>query len=414
MNTACCRWRSLTDFKFLAACAGWRLMHRVLASLLAFSFLSVSAQGLEASEWHPPLAADETGSFQGWYTRVVERGGLSSLAVIGATQVVGECIGRPAEGPGYLAVIIQDEDGTRIFEAYPPKSGFWSLRERVLEDPLSEEWAAFEWQAEGFGVISNKWIDIRIPERVEVQVALDGERLPWNRCLPWAGPEGWVEFVRFVPLHWLVYTLGTPADYHCSVWDGEVRQDMSGTGYAHQESNWGEIFPPAWVWAQGIGPDNHCRFAVAGGKVMIEGRPLKAWFLAYQSEFLSWEFSSARPGVLFSTFIRPEAGRFRITAQDRMRRLVLNAVAPRESFVTVSVPTWSGFEPGGIESFSASIKVQAYRRTPRGFRLVDGQQFRNAALEFGDVGDPQTEGGSPEDPVSPFPEAASEVLERDR
>lgn len=370
-------------------------MHRVVSCLLAFSFLAVSCLGLDASERPSQYVLGENGSFRGWYTRVVDRDGLSSLAVIGATQVMDGGTGLPAEGPGYLAVIIHDRAGTRIFESYPSKSGFRAHREKGLDDPLSEEWTIFEWQAEGFGFISNDWIDIRIPERVEVQVALDGERLPWNPALPSAGPEGWVEFISAVPLHWLVYTLGSAADYHCSVWDGDVRHSISGTGYAHQESNWGEVFPPSWVWAQGIGSDNACRFAVAGGKVMIEGRPLRAWFLAYQSEFLSWEFSAARPGVLFSTRIQPEAGWFRITAQDPLRRLVLQAVVPKDSFITVSVPTSAGFEPGGIESFSACVRLEAYRRTPKGFRLVERRHLRNAALEFGNLGGLRSERGSP-------------------
>jgi len=55
------------------------------------------------------------------------------------------------------------------------------------------------------------------------------------------------------------------------------------------------------------------------------------------------------------------------------------------TFGKVSIPTPSGFVPGGgVESFSATTKIEAYEVSASGVRtLVESKTFPNAALEFG-------------------------------
>ena len=88
----------------------------------------------------------------------------------------------------------------------------------MLEDPKSPYWEEFFWYSEENGVITNEYIDVSIPGGIDVDASL-GPRLPYNSTIPWLGPEGLVEFLPFVPLHWFVYSLGSDATYNYTLLD---------------------------------------------------------------------------------------------------------------------------------------------------------------------------------------------------
>ncbi len=328
-------------------------------------------------------AADAEGPwFQGWYTRITDASG-ASIAVVGATQYLpGTTISDDFYLPGYLAVIICDDGLTKVYEAFPEKTAFWSNRASVLEDPESPYWDKFFWYSKENGVITNEYIYVSIPGGIDVDASL-GPRLPYNSTIPWLGPEGLVEFLPFVPLHWFVYSLGSDATYTYTLLD-EEGDTVSGSGFAHQESNWGVIFPPAWVWAEGINSDNSRQFSLSGGELMPGDTSLTTWFVAYHSPRIKWQFRPTLPGTEYITSIDSCAGSFSMIAKDSFRTLVITAHAPQESFFDVSVPTEDGFVPGTEESFSAEVSVRAYIKWPwLGDILIDRYQFSGAALEFG-------------------------------
>lgn len=328
-------------------------------------------------------AADAEGPwFQGWYTRITDANG-ASIAVIGATQYLP---GTPMPDgfylPGYLAVIISDHGLTKVYETFPAETTFWSNRASVLEDPESPYWEEFFWDSGGNGVITNEYIDVSIPGGIDVEASL-GPRLPYNSTIPWLGPEGLVEFLPFVPLHWFVNSLGSDATYTYTLLD-EGGDTVSGSGFAHQESNWGVIFPPAWVWAEGINSDNSRQFSLSGGELMLGDTSLTTWLVAYHSPRIKWQFRPTLPGTEYITSIDSCAGSFSMIAKDSFRTLVITAHAPQESFFDVSVPTEDGFVPGAEESFSAKVNVRGYVKLPwLGDILIDRYQFSGAALEFG-------------------------------
>ena len=327
------------------------------------------------------LIAGEGPWFQGWYTRITMEGGNGSIAVVGGTQYLpGMTMPTKAFLPGYLAVIISDNGQTRIYEAFPEQTTFWSNRDQVLDDPQSPYWEEFLWEAKENGTISNERIDISIPGSVEVEATL-GARLPWNHSVTWLGPEGLVEFLTFVPLHWFVTSLGSESTFTFVEKNGTP---VSGRGFAHQESNWGTLFPLAWVWAEGISPDNTRQFALSGGQLMLGDTLLTTWLVGYHSPIIQWQFRPTIPQTEYITSIDACAGSFSIVAKDSLRKLVITAEAPAYSFVDVSVSTEKGFQPVAGVSFSADVTVKGYLKFPWfGYVLVDRSFFSNAALEFG-------------------------------
>lgn len=273
-----------------------------------------------------------------------------------------------------------------MYDAFPEQTVFWSNREMVLDDPSSTEWESFHWQGEGedgsSATITNESINVSIPGYIEVS-SIIGERNPYNSLISWLGPEGLVEFLPFIPLHWFVYSLGSNSQYSFTLLDLE-NQEVSGTGFAHQETNWGSVFPPAWIWTEGINENNTRQFALSGGVLDLGDTTLTQWLVAYHSPYLKWQFRPTLPNTEYETEIDGCSGYFSITATDSLRKLVITAQAPTDSFVDVSVPTENGFQLKGQESFSTQVQVKGYIKFPFfGYILVDQYKFGGAALEFG-------------------------------
>jgi len=56
--------------------------------------------------------------------------------------------------PGYLAVIVNDENQTKIYETFPEKIGLNNCS-LVLDDPSSPSWEEFSWYTVENGIIIN-------------------------------------------------------------------------------------------------------------------------------------------------------------------------------------------------------------------------------------------------------------------
>jgi hypothetical protein len=352
----------------------------------ARKFLGDRHESLESDSYL--LRDTDAGSpwHQGWYTRITDKDG-TSIAVIGATQYLpSSSIPQDTYLPGYLAVIVRDQNQTKIYESFPEKTFFTNNRNLVLDDPTSSSWEEFSWHSTENGVITstitNTSIAVMIPGGIEVHADL-GPRLPYNATIPWLGPEGLVEFLPIIPLHWFVSSLGSQASYTYTMLDVQGTK-VESSGYAHQESNWGTTFPPAWIWSEGINATNSRQFALSGGELTINGTALTTWLVAYHSPIIQWQFRPTLPGTEYITSIDACSGTFSITAKDLLRKLVINATAQPDTFIDVSVPKENDFSPGAVESFAAAVTVKGYIKLPwLGDVLVDRYQFTNAALEFG-------------------------------
>lgn len=353
----------------------------------ARKFFGNQREALESDSYFFSDTDTEGPWFQGWYTRITGKDG-TSIAVIGATQYLSTYpVSADMYLPGYLAVIVKDENQTKIYETFPEKTGFLNNRSLVLDDPSSPSWEEFSWYTVENGIITNiitnTFIELLIPDKIELYATL-GPRISYNSNIQWLGPEGLIEFLPIVPLHWFVYSLGSEATYDYVMLD-EVNTMVSNSGYAHQESNWGTIFPPAWVWSEGVNSTNSRQFALSGGELTVDETSLTTWLVAYHSPLIQWQFRPTLPNTEYITNIDACSGSFSITAKDSIRKLVISATAPQESFIDVSVPTKDGFvSDTAVESFSTEVTVKGYIKLPWiGYVLVDRYQFTNAALEFG-------------------------------
>jgi len=195
--------------------------------------------------------------FREWYTRITGENG-SSIAVIGATQYIPSQTTEDYYLPGYLAIIVQEaeedqeqQQTVKIYEKFPERTAFETNRDLVLGDPASSLWEEFSWcvveDGECRDEIIHEMVEVAIDnelgETIEFTAFL-GPRFPYNSKLQWLRPEGMVEFLQTVPLHWFVYSLGSAVEY---TYGADCTKDSPCFGYAHQESNWGSFFPHAWV-----------------------------------------------------------------------------------------------------------------------------------------------------------------------
>lgn len=103
---------------------------------------------------------------------------------------------------------------------------------------------------------------------------------------PWGpdgeGPEGWIDHVPFLPLHWFVYSLGSEINYNWVNDDtGELLRGRK--GLAHQEKNWGNSFLPAWIKAEGVDGPSDSSFAVSLGVLGIDTFNIPAHLIGYRS-----------------------------------------------------------------------------------------------------------------------------------
>jgi hypothetical protein len=326
--------------------------------------------------------------FEGWYARTVDLGGKRSVAVI-----VGSYVGQgvqPTVGqtfPGYIGILASEGDGqpTRSWTAFPKESRATINGAPVTDDPqiLRREDDPFSWEAEGFGSVQNRHLELSIPGQVEVSMEMD-EGTSWDQTGLPLGPEG-IGSGLPLPLHWYVGSLSSSTRYRIKWWEADgSTQELSGESLTHLEKNWGAAFPKAWNWLQGLSVDGDAQMVLGGGTLSIVGVDIKAWLAGYRSPKESWDLRFSDPAVSIDVTENSCQGQFHLKAKRLDLEVEIKAQAPLGSFGPVAVPTSQGFVANlGIESFSSTTEVWTYRPGLFGRRLTDHRIFQNAALEFG-------------------------------
>ncbi|HOX22345.1 MAG TPA: tocopherol cyclase family protein, partial [Elusimicrobiales bacterium] len=204
--------------------------------------------------------------FEGWYTRITDSAGKRSMSVITATFLRAGATYSPGSTiPGYIAILISEGDGapTQVYEAFPEKTMSYVNNATTSINNALNSTADFCWFAEGYGMITNKLINIEIPGKTTFRAEFSGGKA-WGKNVL-SGPEGVGGLMTKLPLHWHVHSLASETIYEITL-NG---QKFSGTGTAHQEKNWGKVFPSAWIWLQGISSDGEAQLAATGGKLNL-------------------------------------------------------------------------------------------------------------------------------------------------
>ena len=326
---------------------------------------------------------------EGWYYRITDHENNRVIACIGGIYLSPETEYEPGiELPGYIAILISTGSGgpLTVYEAFPENIIMYSHGEPVSSNPGYFTPADFEWKAEGFGTITQDYVDLNIPGVVELQADFSN-RIPWM-YKKHASPEGLLAFLPDLPLHWYVYSLGSETDYEITIFEDDEEIALDGNGYAHQEKNWANSFPGSWIWTQGVNEDNTVQYVLSGG-VVDSGSPEKTlWIVGYFSENLQWDFRGSDLGTSFETNFDACSGTFNLTAKNPLHTLIINVKADLNTFNHVAIPTEEGFKSDAVESFEATTTIEAYIHYPFGGlsvieKLVEKRVLHNASLEFG-------------------------------
>lgn len=316
--------------------------------------------------------------FDGWFIRVVDHArGLSVACIFGSF--------RPAHQRNYnntwLALLYTGPGGTRMLTEQhfvDQKTVRITPRSRASGGTRS----SFLWQSAmgSFDVDDDRAFLSFDFNALRVSMRLL-QRVPWDADAPdTAGPEGWAGKVLPTPCHYYVHSLASVASYEVHPRNSSA---ITGMGYGHMETNYGHVFPSAWVWCQAISASREAQLVVTGGRFIAGPLVPEVFVLAYRAPGLHWDFRSTDLDKITRDF-DASAGFLHIVAkrQTGARELYINVSASPESFSeALFFPTRAGFSdnPGSVESYSSTALIAAYVDGC----LVDLRHIPMAALEFG-------------------------------
>ncbi len=73
---------------------------------------------------------------------------------------------------------------------------------------------------------------------------------------------------------------------------------LSGRGFAHLESNYGNHFPRGWIWVNCISPHRDVKLVMVGGKFEIGPAAPTTWVIGYRSPRFQWNLRTTELDVI--------------------------------------------------------------------------------------------------------------------
>ena len=196
------------------------------------------------------------------------------------------------------------------------------------------------------------------------------------------GPEGWLTHLPLIPIHWFVYSVGTPGTYTWSRPSSGLM--LSGTAHAHQEKNWGRGFPAGWVWTQAYNQTADASFAGTFGVVSLLYPSVPAHLFGYRNHKRNIHLDFRPDNSVTIRDLKPCEGTATVRIYGTFHTLELSMTAPVETFQKcLRGPVETGFEPNVVETFVATIRITIHKLGWTGYRLIEDQTFHGAAFEFG-------------------------------
>lgn len=340
------------------------------------------------NQYDPHLFPKYGPFIEGWYSRIIDFESNHSFGIL-----FGQVLPRN-EGPHFkyyplnmLSFIHSkgDESSMERFDVYPSDDDIKvTVRGKpVTSDPDFKTPANFEWMVKPYGYF-------RVDENKTTfnftnvkGVTFAGEL---GRPQPWGpngeGPEGWIDYIPFIPLHWFVYSLGSELVYYNWV-NVKTEEVLNGRkGLVHQEKNWGKGFPPAWIWAEGVDGPSGSSFAISLGVLNIANLDIPAHLIGYRSSVVTLNF---RPtNSLLTKYIDGCSGKMNGTVRSLLHKLEFEIHAAPSTLQTCLLgPTEDGFAPVSIESYVAIATFHVFKLTLSGYHLIESKSFMFSALEFG-------------------------------
>lgn len=316
--------------------------------------------------------------FEGWYTRITDFKTGVSMAVITTSALHQDQTLVNGQPPGYVSIVVSTPASAKTlsFEAYPKATS------------LKSQGTDFRWAANGFGLSSKAWTDVAVPGGARIQMKMK-TRKRWSAFQDEAGPESILGSLPFIPLHWFVFNTNGAADYALDYTLNGKIVHIEGSGFVHQEKNWGKTFPQSWIWAQATSDDGSSYVALAGGDLSVGPLTAHSYMVGYRSQGVHEDFKLGQGLTTgFANAVNGCGRKFKLEAANDGYLLKLEAAADPQSFAELSIPTATGYRPrGAIESFTAVIRTKLFKKTGSwyfpNYQLVETKEFRQAALEFG-------------------------------
>lgn len=263
----------------------------------------------------------------------------------------------------------------------------------------------FTWRSEEVGELhiggNEGHFDFTLPGIAAVATFHD--RVPWCEKRPdMGGPEGWLGSTPLLPCHYFVHSLASRTTYRLRLRNKPSSSSssppspppsshLSGQGYAHMESNYGNHFPSGWLWCNAVSPQREVKLLMVGGKFEIGPTAPTTWIVAFRSPRFEWTFRTTDLDKITAR-LDYSTRTLRLEARSRCgrRRIEVMMVAPPGSFgPPLYVPTRRGFSclPGCRESFTATAHIKAVDEGGRGggrrIVLEEVCEVPLAALELG-------------------------------
>ncbi|XP_061197047.1 uncharacterized protein LOC133205288 [Saccostrea echinata] len=324
--------------------------------------------------------------FEGWYIRLIDSDNGNSIGLLFG-QVLPDVSKSVNNYPPVLCSILVRSCSVTGCKLFSHDATFNSsdVKVRVKGKPVDKNPdisspANFTWLAKNS--VSFVFFRSNVSSssfRVKFgNVSLDGEL---SSPIPWGpdgeGPEGWVD--KFpLPLHWFVYSLRSSiVSYKFKKGREIVFEGRHGT--AHMEKNWGKSFPKAWIWSEGISPNN-VTYVVSGGHVQVGPIPITAHLLGYRNPLKNISVDFHPYDSYISAKYDGCRGFINITARGPLHSVELYVTAELSSFSQCLYgPESQGFRPVCKETYDASATIYVYRLNI----LIDKQFLSSVALEFG-------------------------------
>ncbi|KAK7088546.1 uncharacterized protein [Littorina saxatilis] len=375
--------------------------------------LCLLATGCHGNQFDPHLYPSNGPFFEGWYVRLMDPAQQFSLGFLhgrvlpaknssagtSASQSPAEsqkckfssqhCAMHKQQGLPlvYASVLVQDNNVSQKLQSY---NGAFPARDYsvtvqggkpVVQNPDDESPPDFSVK------LGNNGSFVVTADGTLVNVAIGNVRLyiKASNPVPWGphgeGPESWLDHLP-LPLHWFVYSLRSTVTQYKFTDAASGRIVSGGNARLHMEKNWGETFPTAWVWSQGVTKSN-VNLALSGGIVHFI-RDVTAFLVGYRNpgKNIVWNFTPANSRVSFVHDGCNGAFNLNLTSVDH--KLALKVSSPMSSFSDCLLgPEKYGFRPACVESYNAVASVRAYKRNYFHFEEVDRAEIPQAALEFG-------------------------------
>lgn len=364
----------------------------MLKMIFLLLFISVPILHLVLSNQFDPHVLPKNGPFfEGWYMRFVDFDTNDSLGVLFG-HVLPEA-NNQTEDPKVLASILYRTNCTSINECVLTAANAVcdakDLKVRVkngpvVENPDDRSPSFFSWETT-FGTFrqNGNITKLRFVFGKYAFRAVVGTPVPWGP--DGEGPEGWINKLPFIPLHWFVFSLRSPIISY-ELTNSENGKLISGNnGVVHMEKNWGVSFPKGWVWSQGVTPMN-VSFALSGGLVTLAHVTTTQFLFGYRNPAKNITLNFRPGNSFFSSSHDGCSGRFEITIKSLFltRKVALSAFAKPKTFSDCLYgPEVTGFRPVCTESYDAAVKVTVYERSYLTWKTVDEQILKKSALEFG-------------------------------